>query len=90
LTGRPGPGYFDIVVPGTFLDEAEERAFIGRLEAEPPAAVVTATEPFDGMRSRAAFATAPLVAGWLRSHYRVDHVTGDYKLWLPRETPRRE
>ena len=26
VSGRPGPGHADIVMPGTFLDEAEERA----------------------------------------------------------------
>ncbi|MBW2386623.1 MAG: glycosyltransferase family 39 protein [Deltaproteobacteria bacterium] len=90
LTGRPGPGRFDVVVPGTFLDANEERRFVELLEAHPPAVVVTATKPFDGMASRATSATAPLVAGWLRTHYRIDHVTGDYKLWVPRETPRGE
>jgi hypothetical protein len=88
LTGRPGPGRFDVVVPGTFLDTGEERRFVERLEADPPAVVVTASEPFDGMPSRATSATAPLIAGWLRTHYRIDFVTGDYKLWVPRETQR--
>ncbi|MBW2397700.1 MAG: glycosyltransferase family 39 protein [Deltaproteobacteria bacterium] len=90
LTGRPGPGWFDVVVPGTFLDTDEERRFVERLKADPPAVVVAAKRPFDGTASRATSATAPLVAGWLRTHYRIDHVTGDYKLWVPRETPRVE
>jgi hypothetical protein len=89
LTGRPGPGYFDIVIPGTFLDGEEERAFVERLEASPPALVVAAMKPFDEMRSRAVSVTAPLVARWLRSNYRIDHVRGDYKLWVPREPAER-
>ncbi len=88
LTGRPGPGHFDIVVPGTFLDDSEERSFVERLEADPPAIVVVSTQPFDEMRARAVSATAPRVAEWLRTHYRVDVATGDYKLWVPRDTPR--
>jgi len=85
LAGRPGPGQFDIVVPGTFLDEYEERAFVERLEASPPAVVIAAAKPFDGMRSRATSATAPLVARWLRTNYRIGRAAGDYKLWVPRE-----
>jgi len=84
LAQRRGPGLFDIVVPGTFLDDSEERRFVERLETNPPAIVVVATKPFDEMRARAVSATAPLVAEWLRNHYRVDVVKGDYKLWVPR------
>jgi hypothetical protein len=85
LAERRGPGLFDVVVPGTFLDDAEERRFVERLEADPPAVVVVASKPFDEMRARAVSATAPRVAEWLRTHYRVDRVKGDYKLWVPRE-----
>jgi len=85
LTGRPGPGLADIVVPGTFLDEDEERAFVEHLRASPPAVVVASARPFDEMHSRATSATAPLVARWLRTNYRIAHVRGDYKLWIPRE-----
>jgi len=88
LTDRVGPGWFDIVVPGTFLDADEERRFVEHLEADPPAVVVVSARPFDEMPSRATSATAPLIAEWLRTHYRVDHVTGDYKLWVPRAEPR--
>jgi hypothetical protein len=88
LAKRRGPGLFDIVVPGTFLDEEEEHRFVKRLEANPPAVVVVSAKPFDEMRSRATSVTAPQVAEWLRSHYRVDHAAGDYKLWVPRESPR--
>jgi hypothetical protein len=88
LTGRPGPGRFDVVVPGTFIDADEERRFVEHLIANPPAVVVAAAQPFDGWRSRATSATAPLLAEWLRTHYRIGHVAGDYKLWVPRERPR--
>lgn len=86
VTGRPGPGQFDIVIPGTFLSEDEEGAFVERLEASPPAVVVTSVKPFDGIRWRAVSVTAPLVARWLRSNYRIDHRTGGYKLWVPRDS----
>jgi hypothetical protein len=86
LTGRPGPGWFDVVIPGTFLSEDEERAFVERLEASPPALVVTSVRPFDDMRARAASVTAPLVARWVRAHYRIHRPTVEYILWLPRES----
>jgi hypothetical protein len=87
LTGRRGPGEFDVVVPGTFIDADEERRFVERLVADPPAVVVAARQPFDGWNARATSATAPLLAEWLRTHYRIDDVKGDYKLWVPREAP---
>jgi len=85
LTDRPGPGRFDIVIPGTFLHEDEERAFVERLEASPPTVVVTSVRPFDDMRTRAASVTAPLVARWLRTHYRIHRSSVEYNLWVPRE-----
>jgi hypothetical protein len=85
LTGRPGPGRFDIVIPGTFLDEGEERGFVERLEASPPAVVITSAKPFDGMRWRAVSVTAPLVMRWLRSNYQIHRRTAEYNLWVSRE-----
>jgi hypothetical protein len=37
------------------------------------------------MRARATSATAPLLAEWLRTHYRIGRVAADYKLWVPRD-----
>jgi hypothetical protein len=85
LTGRPGPGRFDVVIPGTFLDEDEERGFIERLEASPPAVVVTSARPFDGMRWRSVSVTAPLVMRWLRSNHQIHRRTAEYNLWVPRK-----
>jgi hypothetical protein len=86
LTGRPGPGRFDVVIPATFLSEDEERAFVERLEASPPAVVVTSVRPFDEMRARAVSFTAPLVARWMRTHYGIHRRTVEYNLWTPRES----
>jgi hypothetical protein len=77
LTGRPGPGRFDVVIPATFVE---------RLEASPPAVVVTSVRPFDDMRARAASVTAPLVARWMRTHYGIHRRTVEYNLWTPRES----
>jgi hypothetical protein len=86
LTGRPGPGQFDVVIPATFLNEDEEHAFVERLEAFPPTVVVTSVMPFDNMRTRAVSVTAPLVTRWLRTHYRIHRSTVRYHLWVPRES----
>ena len=66
-TGSMGPGYFDIVMPGTFLDEREERWFLAHLERSPPAGFVWPTRPFDGMPDRSLAVTAPSIARWVRA-----------------------
>ena len=70
LAGRLGPGYSDLVMPGTFLDEQEERAFIARLEADPPAVVLWPERPFDDMGVRRVQKTAPELSRWVRTRYR--------------------
>jgi hypothetical protein len=69
LSGRRGPGQADIIMPGTFLDEAEERRFVERLEADPPAVVVYPGWIFDDRRDRAVQVSAPLVWEWVRARY---------------------
>lgn len=70
IAGRLGPGYLDLVMPGTFLDEAEERAFVARLDAAPPALVIWPERPFDEIPARAVVQSAPLLARWVQTHYR--------------------
>lgn len=69
ISGRRGPGYADIVMPGTFLDEAEERAFVARLEAKPPAIVIFPGWLFDDRKDRAVQASAPLLWQWVKARY---------------------
>ncbi len=69
LTGRRGPGYRDVVIPGTFLSEAEERAFVARLERDPPALVLLSLRPFDDVLARSLGQTAPLLTKWVLEHY---------------------
>lgn len=64
-----GPGWLDVVMPGTFISEAEERGFVQRLQARPPAGVFWPAEPFDRMPERGLDVTAPLLADWARSVY---------------------
>lgn len=69
LAGRLGPGLADVVVPGTFLDDAEEIAFVERLAQSPPAAVVWPSRDFDGLRERSIERIAPRLAAWVRRNY---------------------
>jgi hypothetical protein len=64
-----GPGYLDVIMPGTFLSEAEERSFLERLQAHPPVGVFWPAEPFDEMTTRGPAATAPLLTAWALSVY---------------------
>jgi hypothetical protein len=70
LTGRSGPGHHDVIMPGTFLGENEERVFLERLKAAPPAVVVWPRRHFDGFPSRGIRYTAPLVGRWVQENYR--------------------
>lgn len=72
--GRRGPGYLDIIMPGTFLSADEERAFVERLEASPPALVIWPLGAFDGLPTRALSVTAPRLAEWVKANYRSESV----------------
>ena len=69
LTARKGPGYFDIVMPGTFMSDEDEIEFIQRLETSPPAAVIWPARAFDDMPDRAVGKTAPRVSAWVKANY---------------------
>jgi hypothetical protein len=70
VTGRNGPGYIDVVTPGVFMNQDEERRLIRRMEAQPPALVIWPEHDFDRMPSRSIRVTAPLLSAWVRKHYR--------------------
>jgi len=84
LSERMGPGSSDIVMPGTFLDSDEERAFISRLEQDPPALVIARVTAFDDMRSRAVGRTAPLLMDWIARRYAATGDPEDYVMLIPR------
>jgi hypothetical protein len=83
LTGRLGPGHADIVMPGTFLSEAEEREFLGRLVRKPPAVVIYPGKDFDDMPERAVARTAPLVTRWVFRNYRRVPGGGRFIIMVP-------
>jgi hypothetical protein len=87
LTERPGPGGPDILMPGTFLDAAEEQAFVERLARTPPALVLKRRAPFDQRLDRGVMATAPRVADWVQEHYEPVRTGDEWLLMRPRTGP---
>jgi hypothetical protein len=84
LAGRFGPGYADLVMPGTFLSEEEERMFIARLEQNPPALVIFPGWLFDGQRERSVQMSSPLLTAWVTSRYERVGPMERFNLFLPR------
>lgn len=85
LSGRRGPGHADVVMPGTFFDAREQRAFLRRLREAPPALVIAPVLPFDGRADRAVWRTAPRLVRWVRRHYRAVGPRRKFVLMVPRE-----
>ena len=69
LADRDGPGYLDLVMPGTFLDEADELEFIRRLERNPPRVIIWPSKPFDRSKLRGLEWTAPHLRVWVHNRY---------------------
>ncbi len=69
VSGRLGPGYRDVVMPGTFAGGADEARFVERLEASPPALVLWPLSIFDKMPERSLRRTAPRVVKWVLGRY---------------------
>jgi hypothetical protein len=84
LAGRFGPGYSDLVMPGTFLDDDEERTFIARLEENPPALVIFPGWLFDGQRERSVQMSSPLLTEWVTSRYERVGPMERFNLFLPK------
>jgi hypothetical protein len=87
LTGRLGPGRLDVVTPGIFLDEGEQRAFVAQLEAARPALVLWPATAFDRRADRHVQQTAPLVAAWVLANYEEALAIDRYRILRPRSRP---
>jgi hypothetical protein len=81
---RSGPGWFDVVMPGTFMDEAEERFFIERLKQDPPELIIILDRHFDDDPERSLRKIAPVVTPWLLRRYEVRDQIPDYNLAYPK------
>ncbi len=85
LADRPGPGYADVVMEGTFFDDDEEAAFLARVQASPPGAVLWPAHDFDHMPSRAIQVVAPRLAAWAEENYRRVRKNKVFVLMVPKE-----
>jgi hypothetical protein len=85
LSERRGPGYADVIMPGTFLTDAEERAFLARLEQSPPALVIWPGEDFDDDPARGVARSAPRVARWVQQNYARIGRLGRFILLIPQD-----
>jgi hypothetical protein len=85
LTGRTGVGYSDIIMPGTFLNEEEEKEFLARLRASPPDLVVWPHIPFDREPTRGIHSTAPRIVRWVMRNYQIRGDRRHFLLLVPKE-----
>jgi hypothetical protein len=84
LTDRLGPGHADLLMPGTFLSDQEEIAFLERLVADPPAVVIFPGWLFDKMEERSIRKTAPRIKQWVAKNYEHSGKMERYTLMWPR------
>ncbi|MDG2051239.1 MAG: glycosyltransferase family 39 protein [Myxococcota bacterium] len=85
LSDRVGPGHADIIMPGTFLDPAEERDFLKLLDANPPALVIFPGWIFDERKDRAVQRSSPLLWQWVKARYDLAGPYERFVLMLPKE-----
>jgi hypothetical protein len=86
LAERHSPGYFDVIMPGTFRSTEEELGFLERLKASPPAVVVWPRRHFDQMPSRGLDQTAPEIGQWVIDHYLFVANLHYYSVMVPKKT----
>ncbi len=78
ISGRTGPGYYDIVMPGTFLKRVDELRFIKRLRESPPMLVIWPMKIFDRMSKRGLRHIAPALVRWVLANYEVRSLDEEY------------
>ena len=79
LAERHSPGYHDVIMRGTFRGREEERRFLERVKAAPPAVVVWPSTHFDRTRSRGIPVTAPDLGRWIVENY---DIVGDRRQYM--------
>ena len=82
---RHSPGYFDLVMPGTFRSQQEQIDLIEHLKEAPPAVIVLPRQPFDKIKKRGLRYSAPLLTGWVAQNYAPIHDSPRYRLLVPKE-----
>jgi hypothetical protein len=86
LTDRHSPGYFDLIMPGTFRRPEEEQGFLERIQKAPPAVVVWPRRPFDQDETRGLEQTAPVLSAWVSEQYHSILDTPLYRIMVPIDT----
>jgi|GEM_PF-1434530 len=84
LSERHSPGYFDVIMPGTFRNPEEEQGFLERVQEDPPAVVLWPRQFFDKMKIRSLAYTAPLLGRWIAENYRQAHESPIYRIMIPK------
>ena len=87
LDERHSPGYYDVIMPGTFRDPQEELDLIALLEASPPKTIVWPRRYFDDMPSRNVQISAPVLSRWVIDHYKNVAIRQQYILLIPKDRP---
>jgi hypothetical protein len=85
LADRHSPGYFDVVMPGTFRTLKEQVDFVAHLKQAPPAVIVWPRKPFDGDNTRGLPSSARRVGLWVDRNYRSIHHSARYRILVPIE-----
>jgi hypothetical protein len=80
---RPGYGYRDVMMPGTFVNGDEEARFVRLLEADPPALVLWPLRVFDAMPERSIRRSAPRVVKWVLARYEMRAFDDEIAILLP-------
>jgi hypothetical protein len=85
LSDRHSPGYFDVVMPGTFRTQKEQVEFVAHLNQAPPAVIVWPRKSFDRDKTRGLPKAARRVGLWVDQNYRSIHDSGRYRILVPKQ-----
>lgn len=85
LSDRHSPGYFDVVMPGTFRTQKEQVEFVAHLSQSPPAVIVWPRKPFDRDKARGLSKSARRVGLWVNQNYKPIHRSARYRILVPKE-----
>ena len=79
---RPNPTRFDYLDP-VYIGPAEDRDMVAALSRGMPSVVVIGRNAFPSQEEPTGPELAPMTYAWLRAHYTIDTVIGEFELLLP-------
>lgn len=71
LADRQGYLGYDLVMPGTFITDAEEQGFLAQIQRDPPDLVIWSKPPFDRDPAKSMHITAPKITAWILARYQM-------------------